>query len=390
MAGCRSIKYKSWGRNLTTGIFQDKVIISKKTDMNFIIAFVLLLGLGLVTLYSVSSSISLRPKGDELFFIKRQLAFASIGLVLMIVATMIDLDKVRQYLPTIVLLTILACLLTNVPGIGIEKNGAHRWIGFAGIELQPSEPAKIVIVLFLANIFAKKYERINDFITTVIPAFIMSSIFVLIIFFQNDFSTSVIVGCICIIMFYFAGISLKYFAGLLVVAIPIIFMFIFIEEYRVNRLIAFFKPSTDTLGKNFQPNLARQAVANGGFWGSGIGVFTNNIPEVQSDYIFAGWASQMGYFGVILYFAVLAYFAVSGYKIALNCEDRYRSLLVFGSVSAIVVQSIVNCAVVCGLLPPTGIPLPFFSLGGTSLIVSMLFCGLIINVSLWNSIGRKF
>ncbi len=375
---------------MTSGIFQDKVIISKKTDMNFIISFVLLLGLGLVTLYSVSSGISLRPKGDELFFIKRQLKFAMVGLVLMIGLTMVDLDKLRQYLPVIVLVTILACLLTNVPGIGIEKNGARRWIGFGGFELQPSEPAKIVIVIFLANIFAKKHERINDFITTVIPAFIMSSIFVLVIFFQNDFSTSVIVSCICIIMFYFAGISLKYFAGLLVVAVPIIFMFIFVEEYRVNRLIAFFKPASDTLGKNFQPNLARQAVANGGFWGSGIGAFTNNIPEVQSDYIFAGWASQMGFFGIIIYFVVLIYFALSGYKIALNCDDRYRSLLVFGSVSAILMQSIVNCAVVCGLLPPTGIPLPFFSLGGTSLIVSMLFCGLIINVSRWNSAGGKY
>ncbi|MCQ2594653.1 MAG: putative lipid II flippase FtsW [Treponemataceae bacterium] len=375
---------------MTSGIFQDKVIISKKTDMNFIIAFVLLLGLGLVTLYSVSSGISLRPKGDELFFIKRQLKFAVVGLVFMIGLTMVDLDKLRQYLPVIVLVTIVACLLTNVPGIGIEKNGAHRWIGFGGFELQPSEPAKIVIVMFLANIFAKKHEKINDLMTSIIPALIMSAIFVMMIFMQNDFSTSIIVVCICIVMFFFAGISFWYFLGMIVLAVPVAFMLIFVEEYRVNRLIAFFKPASDTLGKNFQPTLARQAVANGGFWGSGIGAFTNNIPEVQSDYIFAGWASQMGFFGIILYFLVLIYFAISGYKIAFKCEDRYRSLLVFGSVSALLVQSLVNCAVVCGLLPPTGIPLPFFSLGGTSLIVSMLFCGLIINVSRWNSAGGKY
>ncbi|MBR6215286.1 MAG: cell division protein FtsW [Spirochaetaceae bacterium] len=365
----------------------EKIIIGKKTDIGFLVSFILLLGLGLVTLYSVSINPGLRIKNDELFFVKRQIVFLLTGIVVVFFLSMIDLDRVRGFLPAIVLASIFLCMITCIPGIGIEKNGARRWLGIAGIEFQSSEPAKLVIVLYLAHLFAKKHDRLDELAATIIPAVIMTSVFVIFIYLQNDFSTSLIVMILSFVLFFFSGIKLRWFVIFFCLVLPVVLLFVFTEPYRVERIISFLNPSIDPYGGGYQLNMARKAVSGGGFWGQGIGgLFRGSIsiPEVQSDFIFAGWAEEMGFFGIVLYFVVLSYFIIRGYMIALVCKDRFRSLLAFGCVSAILIQSIMNCGVVCGLFPSTGIPLPFFSSGGTSLIVSMSFCGLIINVSRWN------
>ncbi len=365
----------------------EKIIIGKKTDIGFLVSFILLLGLGLVTLYSVSINPGLRIKNDELFFVKRQIVFLLTGIVVVFFLSMIDLDRVRGFLPAIVLASIFLCMITCIPGIGSEKNGARRWLGIAGIEFQSSEPAKLVIVLYLAHLFAKKHDRLDELAATIIPAVIMTSVFVIFIYLQNDFSTSLIVMILSFVLFFFSGIKLRWFVIFFCLVLPVVLLFVFTEPYRVERIISFLNPSIDPYGGGYQLNMARKAVSGGGFWGQGIGgLFRGSIsiPEVQSDFIFAGWAEEMGFFGIVLYFVVLSYFIIRGYMIALVCKDRFRSLLAFGCVSAILIQSIMNCGVVCGLFPSTGIPLPFFSSGGTSLIVSMSFCGLIINVSRWN------
>jgi cell division protein FtsW len=365
----------------------ERIVIGKKTDIGFLVSFILLLGLGLVTLYSVSLNPGLRIKNDELFFVKRQLVFLMIGIVVVLFLAMIDLDAIRRFLPIIVPVALLLCILTCIPGIGIEKNGARRWLSIAGLEFQSSEPAKLVIVLYLSHLFVKKQGRLDEIAASIIPAVIMTSVFVLFIYLQNDFSTSLIVMILSFILFFFSGIKLRWFVIFFCLVLPVILLFVFTEPYRVQRIISFLNPSIDPFGGGYQLNMARKAIAGGGFWGQGIGgLFRGSIsiPEVQSDFIFAGWAEEMGFFGVILYFIVLIYFALRGFQVALVCTDRFRSLLAFGCVSAILIQSLMNCGVVCGLFPSTGIPLPFFSSGGTSLIVSMSFCGLIINVSRWN------
>ena len=365
----------------------ERIVIGKKTDVGFLVSFILLLGLGLVTLYSVSINPGLRIKNDELYFVKRQIVFLLIGSVVVLFLAMMDLDAIRSFLPVIVLVSLGLCLLTCIPGIGIEKNGARRWLGIAGIEFQASEPAKLVIVLYLSHLFAKKHDRLDEIAVSIIPAVIMTSVFVLAIYLQNDFSTALIVMILSFVLFFFSGIKLKWFAIFFCLVIPVLLLFVFTEPYRVQRIISFLNPSIDPYGGGYQLNMARKAIAGGGFWGKGIGgLFRGSvsIPEVQSDFIFAGWAEEMGLFGVIIYLVVLVYFVFRGYQIALTCTDLFRSLLAFGCVSAILIQSLMNCGVVCGLFPSTGIPLPFFSSGGTSLIVSMSFCGLIINVSRWN------
>ena len=302
--------------------------------------------------------------------------------------SVINFDYIRKYLPLIVVIALILCLLTIIPGIGIEKKGARRWLGIKNrFEFQPSEVIKLVIVLFLSNLFAKKYNRLDELSVSVIPAMIMTSFFIFIIYMQKDFSTAIIIMLVALMLFFFSGIKKRWFVILFCFILPTVVLVVFTEPYRVRRIITFLNPALDPYGASYQINAAKRAIATGGFWGKGFGGILKGaaIPEVQSDFIFAGWAVEMGFFGVLLYFVLLVWFSVRGYIIAFRCKDRFGSLVALGAVSAILFQSLMNCGVVCGFLPSTGIPLPFFSAGGSSMVVSMSLCGLIINVSRMNT-----
>lgn len=371
-----------------SSLFADKIVTGKKADVNFLIACVLLIGVGSMTLYSVSGATAVRIlKGDSYFIVHqlRVLAFSIFALVLM---SVINFDYIRKYLPLIVVIALILCLLTIIPGIGIEKKGARRWLGIKNrFEFQPSEVIKLVIVLFLSNLFAKKYNRLDELSVSVIPAMIMTSFFIFIIYMQKDFSTAIIIMLVALMLFFFSGIKKRWFVILFCFILPTVVLVVFTEPYRVRRIITFLNPALDPYGASYQINAAKRAIATGGFWGKGFGGILKGaaIPEVQSDFIFAGWAVEMGFFGVLLYFVLLVWFSVRGYIIAFRCKDRFGSLVALGAVSAILFQSLMNCGVVCGFLPSTGIPLPFFSAGGSSMVVSMSLCGLIINVSRMNT-----
>lgn len=360
----------------------------EKFDIVFVLLVILFSGIGLITLYSGSISYAERLFGDPLYFIKRQSINLLIGLIALILCSSISLEFLRKQLPRLVILTLILCILPFIPGIGISKNGASRWIGTGSSTFQPSEMVKPVLVLFLANLFAKKHDRLDEPDVSVFPAAIMSFVFIFLIFIQNDFSKSIFILIVALTMFLIAGVDIKWFVKLCILSLPFIALMILTKEYRVIRIISFFNPDHDPLGAGYQVNAALDALREGGFWGRGIGngiKKISSIPEVQSDFIFAVWAEEMGFFGVCIYFILLIAFAVRGYVIALRCTDRFRSLLGFGCTTVIFFQSLLNCGVVVRLFPATGIPLPFFSSGGTSLLITLCLCGLIINVSRWKT-----
>ena len=371
-----------------SSLLADKIVTGKRADVNFLIASILLVGMGSLTLYSVSGATAVRILKGDYYFVNYQLRVMLVSVLALVVMSFINLDYVRKYLPLIVVVTLILCVLTTIPGIGIEKKGARRWLGIKKVfEFQPSELIKIVIVLFLSNLFAKKYNRLDELSVSVIPAMITTSLFVFIIYMQKDFSTAIIIILVALVLFFFSGIKKRWFFILFCFILPTVILVVFTEPYRVRRIITFLNPALDPYGAGYQLNAAKRAIASGGFWGKGFGGIMKGpaIPEVQSDFIFAGWAVEMGFFGVLLYFILLVWFSVRGYIIAFRCADRFRSFVALGAVSAILFQSLVNCGVVCGFLPSTGIPLPFFSSGGSSLLVSMSLCGLIINVSRMNT-----
>lgn len=362
----------------------EKNSIPERFDVPFIVMTVIMCGVGITTLYSGSSGYAELAFGTPLYFIHRQLANLAIGTVALVVLSLINLEAVRALLPKIVLITILIAILPFIPGIGISRNGAARWIRLGPSQFQPSELVKVVMVIFLANLFAKKHDRFNEPEVSVYPAAFMSFLFIGIIYLQNDFSTAMFILFIVLSMFYVSGVPTSWFIKLFIVLLPLVAIMVLSKEYRIKRVLSFLHPDADPLNSGYQVNAALKALSEGGFWGRGLGNGIrkiSSIPEVQSDFIFAVWCEEMGFFGVLMYFGLLVAFSVRGFMISMSCPDRFRCYLAFGCTLIILVQSLMNCGVVVRFFPATGIPLPFFSSGGSSLLITLCLCGLIINVS---------
>lgn len=361
------------------------VVSYRKSDTSFIISVILMWGIGIFTLFVCSSSYAKAALDDSMYFVKRQLIASGVGFAGLLFFAICPADKQRKILPAMVFLTLVLCIMTFIPGLQYERNGAHRWIKMPFFTFQPSELLKFIIVIFLANYF-DKYLRKDDFDEekNVGPAVVILVLFVSIVFAQKDFSTGLFVLFIGLLMFYIAKVKMLWIIPFCILAVPAIILMILTEQYRVNRIAAFLNPDEYVQSFNFQSIASKKAVITGGFWGQGIGdglEKLNNIPEVQSDYIFAGWTEAMGFIGVIFYFVLLIFFVSRAIIIALKCPDRFSAFGTFGCTAVIFFQSLMNVSVVCGIVPTTGIPLPFFSNGGSSVIVTLCMCGFIINAS---------
>ena len=364
-----------------------------KVDVWLLGSILLLWGLGIFTLYVCSQNFAIRAFGNPLYFVKRQLLCSAVGFVLFAGLMITDMKYIRKLVSVVVIVSLVLCFLTFVPGISIIKNGARRWIRLPGnFTFQPSELVKFAIVLFLANYFDKQDKVLIEEDKTVFPCVIALVLFAGIVFAQKDFSTGVFITLIGILLFFVSGAKLVWIFPFALIAVPAAFLMITLNPYRLQRLIGWISPDEFSSSINYQSLNAKRAISAGGVWGSGIGVGLskiNSIPEVQADYIFAGWAESMGYIGVVLYFVLLVFFAYRGYRAAFKNPDKFSALATFGCVSVIVLQSVVNTMVVCGLLPSTGINLPFFSLGGTSIIITLAMCGFIVNASRCEKIDEK-
>ena len=357
-----------------------------KSDIWLLISMLLLWGLGMFTIFVCSQSYAARFfNNDSLYFVRRQLICSGAGLILFLVIFFLDMETMKKLVMYLVLGTIILCALTFVKPISVEKNGARRWIRMPmRFTFQPSELVKFSLVIYLASYFEKLNEDASGE-KDVLPCVGVFMLMVLLVLLQRDFSTSVFLVAIGILMFFVAGAKLKWVIPFLIFAIPVGILIITTEQYRLERIIGFLKPEEGTQSFNYQALAARATISAGGIWGAGIGsglTKLNSIPEVQADYIFAGWSEAMGYVGVVAYILLLAFFAWRGFRAALNCPDRFAAYGCFGCVAVIVMQSIINCMVVCGLLPSTGIPLPFISLGGTSMLINYLAFGVILNYSI--------
>ncbi len=356
-----------------------------KSDIWLLISILLLWGFGMFTIFVCSQGYAARFfNNDSFYFVKRQLVCSVAGIVLFMAFLLLDMETIKKLVMIMVLVTLLLCLLTFIKPLSIEKNGARRWIRLPlNFTFQPSELVKFALVLYLASYF----DKLNEDLTgekDVLPCVGVFLLMVLLVLLQKDFSTSVFITCIGILMFFVAGAKLKWVIPFLLIAIPVAIIMVASEKYRIERIIGFLKPSEGIQSYNYQSTASKAAISAGGFWGAGIGrglSKLNSIPEVYADYIFAGWTEAMGYIGVIAYVAMLFLFAWRGFRAAISCPDRFAAYGCFGCVSVIVVQSIVNLMVVCGLLPSTGIPLPFFTVGGSSIIVTLAMCGFILNAS---------
>jgi len=350
-----------------------------------LVALVLLFtGIGFVTLYSASYAHAVRFKGNGLYYTSRQAGMTILSLFLFFVASRADLELIRKWISPIVIGTIVLCALTFIPGLGVTKNGASRWIGVGNSTYQPSELVKLALPFYLAHIFDKKKDRLDSFSAGVLPPTLITVLFFVLIYLQNNFSTAFFVLVNALVIFFLAGIRLRYFFAAAAIFLPLSVFFVLTKEHRLRRFISFLWPDFDPQGAGYQVKASIVTIASGGFWGKGLGHGTrkiSSVPEVHSDFIFASFAEEGGFFAVAVFFILFALFAFAVYRCAFKIPTLFGRLLCFGLGTIIVSQVLLNIAVVAGALPATGVPLPFFSAGGSSLTATMVMCGLLVNTS---------
>jgi cell division protein FtsW len=355
-----------------------------KTDHLLVASVLFLVGIGLVTLYSSSYAFAQRFFGDGLYFISRQAILGFAGIVLFFIFSVVDLQLLRKFIKPLVLGSILLCVLTFVPGIGVNKNGAARWIGFGSYTYQPSELVKLILPLYLAHYFEKKKDGADDLHRSIIPPALITGVFFVLIFLQNNFSTAVFLAFNALFIFFLAGVRFRYFFSALFMFLPTATILVLKKEHRIRRFLSYIQPDFEPQGAGYQVNSSILTINSGGFWGKGIGHGTRKIasvPEIHSDFIFSGFAEEMGFLGVMFLFILFAVFAARGYIDSMGNEKPFNRLLGCGLVTMIITQVLLNIAVTAGALPATGIPLPFFSAGGSSLATTLVMAGLVVNVS---------
>ncbi|MDR2536900.1 MAG: putative lipid II flippase FtsW [Treponema sp.] len=355
-------------------------------DHLLVVSLFLLAGVGLVTLYSSSYMYAQNFLEDGLYLIVRQLMFLGLGLVLFLLASCINLDWIRSgNKPALLVLFLLVlCVLPFVPGVGVVKNGAARWFSIGGETFQPSELVKLVLPIYLAYIFDKKQSQIDSLSKTILPPFLISLLFVMLIILQNNFFTATFIMANVLVVFFLAGVKIRYFISAFVVMLPIAILLVLTKEHRFIRIFSYLNDGWDPHGAGYQVRASIMTIASGGLWGKGIGQGLRklaSVPEVQSDFIFASFSEETGFMGVLLFYAMFAFFAWRGYRVALKAPDMYRQLLGFSLVTTIVSQALCNIAVVSGSIPATGVPLPLFSSGGSSLTTTFISAGLLVNIS---------
>ncbi|MCI5524199.1 MAG: putative peptidoglycan glycosyltransferase FtsW [Treponema sp.] len=358
----------------------------RRSDSHFFLLVILMWGLGIVTLYVCTPGRASYLYDDELYFVKRQLMWSIAGFAGFFATAFFPVKSIKKILPFLTIFTIILCLITHTGLLGRSGNGAARWIYIPGLDVtfQPSELMKFVEILFTANLLVKYSDEMESSQKSVIYPLLGLFVFAMVVFLQRDFSTGIFILAVGFIMLAGCGIKFRVLIPIALLMAGIGFLLIFSEKYRVKRIISFFKPDEYILSTGFQRTSSENTIIDAGLWGNGLGIGIKNllsIPEVQTDYIFSGWTSAMGFTGVAGYFLLLGFFLWRGFSISFTCPDKFASYGAFGCTVSIFLQAVINCAVVAGVLPTTGIPLPFFSYGGSSLLMSFCMCGFIFNAS---------
>ena len=347
---------------------------------------------GMLMIYSASYYGAEIRYGDSFYFVKKQLIGFVLGLALFFFALFFDYHKFYKLRWYIIGGSLLLLALVFVPGFGITSNGARRWIGLAGFTIQSSEIAKFGFVIFAACYLSKNYEKMKTFKGT-FPILISGGLTCLLILLEPNLSVTLCVGIVMLAMLFVGGIRWKHFLMILIPALALVPVLIIMEPYRLQRLTAFLNPWANPQEEGFQLIQSLYSLGGGGLFG--VGLFNSRqkylfLPFSESDFIFSIIGEEFGYVGCILLCIVFVILIAQGIKIAMNANDRLGSYLAFGITMIIATQLLINIAVVTGSIPPTGIPLPFISAGGTSLSVFMGAIGILCNVANNEQLSHKF
>ncbi len=354
-----------------------------KSDKLLFLATLLLVCTSVVMVYSASAFIAMENNGDPYLYLFKQVTWALLGLLLVPLMMRIDYRTYRQ---PVVIWTGLAIVVAGLIAVlfGEARNGANRWLNFGSLGVQPSELAKIVVVVFIAALLERRMDRIDDPAYALLPIGVVLAVIVALILREPDLGTSVAILVIAAVMIFAAGIDYRYVAALGVAGSAALYVLLAISDYRWRRVTAFLNPWADPLGDGFQMIQSMIAVGSGGIFGRGLMGGVQKLfylPEPHNDFIYAVISEELGFLGATVIIACFCVIAWRGLRTSLRAPDRFGAFLALGLTTMVAFQAFFNVSVVLGLMPTKGIPLPFVSYGGSSLLVNLLAIGVLLNIS---------
>lgn len=368
------------------GVFYMKKKLSGRNSPDYLLAIAvgLLLAIGLVMVYSASSIWAAYKFDDAFFFAKRQALFAGVGLIGAFVLSKIEYQTWRKYSKPIMILSFLLLIAVLIPGIGMVRNGSRSWIGIGAFSIQPSEFMKLSMIIFLSSLIEKRQREMGSLVKGLMPTLGVVMLAFGIIMLQPDLGTGTVLLGTSLVMIFVSGASILHFAAMGIAGIAGFVALIASAPYRLDRITSYLDPWSDPLGTGFQIIQSLYAIAPGGLFGLGFGESRQKyfyLPEPQTDFIFSIISEELGFIGVAIVILLFGIILWRGVKIALNAPDIFGSLLALGIVAMITIQVMINISVVSGLIPVTGITLPFLSYGGSSLTLTLLAVGILLNIS---------
>ena len=352
-------------------------------DAILVASVAILVAIGLIMVFSASSALAVAMHHDALYYLKRQLVWLAIGGVAAYFIAKLDYQKLRRLAPWALGLSLFSLLLVLIPHVGLSSGGARRWLGIGAFSFEPSEFAKLALVLYLASALAGKGDRVRSLVHGVIPPAIVAAILAVLVVKEPDMGTASLLAFTAAAMLFAAGAQMLHLFAIALVTAPWIVFLIAHDAYKRARILAFLDPWKDPQDKGFHIVQSLLALGSGGAFGVGLGVSRQKffwLPEAHTDFIASIIGEELGFIGMVAVVVLFLVFAYRAVRIALGAPDRFGFFLVIGCLSMIVIQALVNIGVVTSTWPVTGVPLPFISFGGSSLVVSLAAVALVINV----------
>ena len=357
----------------------------KKIDKILLITTIILSLFGLIMIYSSSTIWSEYKFNDPYKYLKSQSLFILLGYLIINITSKTPHILYKKYSNHILLICITLLILVLIPGIGTIRNGSRSWFGIGSLGIQPSEFTKIGLIIYTSKYLSN--NKIKNIKSSVLPILLIVFLIFGLIMLQPDFGTGVIIVISIISLLFISGVNMNFFIKLGLLGLLGIITLIIIAPYRMQRIISFINPWSDPLGSGFQIIQSLYAIGPSGLLGLGIGNSIQKhfyLPEPQTDFIFSIISEELGFLGVIIVSTLFITIIYRGFNISLKQEDSFSKYLSFGITFSIAFQTILNLMVVVGLIPVTGVTLPFLSYGGSSLLISMLEIGILLNISKYN------
>jgi cell division protein FtsW len=358
---------------------------SNQIDRPLLYAVLALIVFGLIMIASAGIAYSKVRFGEPYYFFKHQLFNGILpGLVILYAVQGIRYDFWRKISLPLFVASLVFLVLVFIPGMGTTIYGATRWVQLGSFSFQPSEMLKLGMILYLAAWLENRSERIKDFYEGLVPFLAIVAVVSFLLIKQPDIGTLGVVILISLSIFFLSGAKMSHIFSMGFIGLGAFLVLIKVESYRMNRLLVFLHPELDPRGIGYQINQALLAIGSGGIFGVGLGHSLqkfNYLPEPVGDSIFAIIGEELGLIGAAFLVVLFVFFAVRGLKISKNAPDRFSKIVACGIVSWIIFQAFINISAICGLIPLTGIPLPFISYGGTSIVFLMVGVGILLNIS---------